>query len=133
MDYSVFWRNSLIAALTSKILAQNTYPDVAEDAFFVGLLHDIGILLMIQCLPDQYSLVLQEIAKTQCGFQDAENQILGFDHADVGAYFTKKWGFAESFSVPIQYQHYPEKLSPKKDKGQRQYSQFSFVQARIFL
>ena len=84
-DYTAFWKNSLTAALTSKLLAQNIYPDAVENAFFVGLLHDIGILSIVQCMPKQYSLVLQEIAQTQCGFHEAETQILGFDHAEVWA------------------------------------------------
>ena len=123
-DYTAFWKNSLIAALTTKLLAQKIYPDAAEDAFFVGLLHNIGILSMIQCMPKQYSLVLQEMAQTQCGFHEAENQVLGFDHAEVGEYFTRKWGFPEIFSVPIRCHHYPEKLNGEETEEIRIYSNF---------
>jgi len=113
-DYTAFWKNSLIAALTSKLLAQKINPDAAEDAFFVGLLHDIGILSIVQCLPKQYSLVLQEMAQNPCGFHEAETLIFGFDHAEVGEYFTRKWGFPEIFSGPIRYHHYPDKLNDKE-------------------
>ncbi|MBW1802340.1 MAG: GGDEF domain-containing protein [Deltaproteobacteria bacterium] len=118
-DHTAFWKHSLVTAITSKLLAQSLHPDVAENAFFVGLLHNIGILAMVQCMPKQYSLVVQEMAWTQCDFHEAENQILGFDHTEVGEYFTRKWGFPEIFSTPIRYHHHPEKLkSTGKDESE---------------
>ena len=99
-DHTAFWKHSLVTALTSKLLAQKLYPDVAEDAFFVGLLHNIGILAMVQCMPEQYSLVVQEMARTQCDFHEAENQILGFDHTEVGEYFTGNGVFRRYFQSP---------------------------------
>jgi len=115
-DYTAFWKNSLTAALTSKILAQNLNPDAAENAFFVGLLHNIGILAILQCMPKQYSLVLQEMARTPpCDFHVAEKRILGFDHAEIGEYFTRKWGFLDIFSLPIRYHHNPEELKNTGD------------------
>lgn len=128
-DYTAFWKNSLIAALTSKLLAEKICPEAAEDAFFVALLHDIGILSMLQCMPNQYSLVLQEVAQTRCGFHEAEGQIFGFDHAEVGEYLTRKWGFPEIFSVPIRYHHCPEKLNPKETGEIRLYAKFLHLSA----
>ena len=107
-DYMAFWKNSLVTALASKQFAKIIFPDIAEDAFFVGLLHNIGILALIQCIPKQYSIVLQEMSQTHCEFHEAEQRILGFDHAEVGEYFTRKWGFPEIFLTPIQYHHDPE-------------------------
>ena len=128
-DYTAFWKNSLIAALTSKLLAQKINPDAAEDAFFVGLLHDIGILSIVQCMPKQYSLVLQEMAQTPCGFHEAETLVLGFDHAEVGEYFTRKWGFPEIFSGPIRYHHCPDKLNDKETKEIKFYSKLLHLSA----
>ncbi len=109
-DYSSFWKNSLIGAITAKLIAKSVHPDAAEDAFFIGLLHNIGILAMVQSLPKQYSLVLNEMRQSCCDFHEAENQVLGFDHAEIGEYLTHKWGFPEIFSIPIRYHHHPEQL-----------------------
>ena len=70
-DYSSFWKNSLTGAITSKLLAKSVRPDTAEDAFFVGLLHDIGILAIVQSMPKQYILVLNEMRRSGCDFYEA--------------------------------------------------------------
>jgi HD-like signal output (HDOD) protein len=59
-DYHSFWKDSLIGATSAKILSEKLLPNFSEDAFFLGLLQNIGILAMNQSMPDQYVLVLQE-------------------------------------------------------------------------
>jgi diguanylate cyclase (GGDEF)-like protein len=112
-DYSAFWKNSLTGAVTSKLLAKNICPNAAEDAFFIGLLQNIGTLAIVQCMPRKYDLILEEMGSTQCSSYKAENEILGFDHGEIGEYLTHKWGFSEIFTVPIRYHHYPEQLNRK--------------------
>ena len=109
-DYTDFWKISLTAATASKFMARNINSDLAEDAFFLGLLHNIGILAMIQTMPDQYRLVLSEMAGGDYTFEEAENQILGFNHMAVGEYLVKSWGLPEIFSVPIAHHHDPATL-----------------------
>jgi len=78
--------------------------------FFLGLLHDLGILTLAQCLPDQYALVLREREKSLSSYYEVENQILGFNHQDVGEVLLRSWGFPDSFCVPIKFHHCPERL-----------------------
>ena len=114
-NFSDFWKNSLIGAISSKLIAKNLCPDVAEDAFFLGLLHNIGILTIVQCKPKQYSLVLQENPQSHSDYHQAESQILGFNHMEVGDFLTRKWGFPEIFTIPIRFHHYPEQLEGRHD------------------
>jgi len=109
-DYELFWKNSLIGAVTARLLGQRIIPALAEDAFFLGLLSNIGILALVQCMPRQYSLVLKEMERTNCDYHEAEDQILGFNHMEVGEYLVKTWNLPETFSMPIRYHHNPEKL-----------------------
>ena len=109
-NFPGFWKDSLIGAVSSKLIAKNLCPDVAEDAFFLGLLHNIGILTIVQCMPKQYSLVLQENPQSHSDYHQAESQILGFNHMEVGDFLTRKWGFPETFTIPIRFHHYPERL-----------------------
>lgn len=109
-DYELFWKNSLIGAVTARLLGQRIIPALAEDVFFLGLLKDIGILALVQCMPKQYSLVLKEMERTNCDYHEAENQILGFNHMEVGEYLVGTWNLPETFSMPIHYHHNPEKL-----------------------
>ena len=109
-DYTNFWKQSLIGAVSSKLIAEKVVPSFAEDAFFLGLIHNIGILASSQCMPKQYSLVLKEKARAVCSYHEAENQILGFNHMEVGEYLIRAWGLPETFFVPVRYHHNPEYL-----------------------
>jgi len=109
-DYPQFWKNSLTVAVSARLIAEQVAPAVVEDAFFIGLLHDMGMLTLARCMPDQYSLVIREAAQAACTQQDAENQILGFDHMAVGQYLLGSWGLPQHFCLPISCHHDPEKL-----------------------
>ena len=109
-DYPRFWKSAMTAAVTAKLLAQKIIPDHSEDVFFLGLLHNIGMLALVQCMPEQYHLVLNEMAQTHSNLHEVEDQIIGFDHMKVGEYLTRKWGIPETFSIPIRYHHCPERL-----------------------
>ncbi|UCF91174.1 MAG: GGDEF domain-containing protein [Desulfobacterales bacterium] len=110
LNYTLFWKNSLIGAVSARLLSEKIQPQLAEDAFFMGLLHDIGILTLSRCMPKQYSLVIREMEKTGHAYHETETQILGFNHMAVGEYLVKSWGLPETFYMPIGCHHDPEKL-----------------------
>ena len=110
-DYTLFWKDSLIGAVAARLLAEKILPKYSEDAFFLGLLHNIGILALLQCMPKQYSLVLKEMQASDFDYHEAEDQILGFTHMAVGEYLVKTWGLPETFSAPVGCHHHPADLS----------------------
>ena len=109
-DYPQFWKSSLTAAVSARLIAQEVAPKVSEDAFFIGLLHDMGMLTLARCMPDQYGLIVGETARDACPRQDAESQILGFDHMAVGRYLLGSWGLPANFCLPVSCHHDPKKL-----------------------
>ena len=63
----------------------------AEDVFVYGLLHDVGKIILYEYMPDE-----MEQAHTLSGNEglstfDAERQIIGCDHAEIGARLADKW------------------------------------------
>ncbi len=110
-DYPRFWKNSLTTAIAARMIAEQVSAEVSEDAFFLGLLHDMGLLALARCLPDQYRLVLQEAEAGNCSLHQAENQILGFDHMAIGRHLVRSWGLPSKFWQPIGCHHCPERLT----------------------
>src|SRR3989344_4142313 len=53
-DFDAFWRHSIGTALTAHAIAQRTRQDV-DAAFTLGLLHDIGRLVLISAYPAEYA------------------------------------------------------------------------------
>jgi two-component system, cell cycle response regulator len=109
-NYAAFWRDSVMAAIVCRLLVENDIPFMAEDAFTLGLLHEIGRLSLNQSMPKQYSLVLKEQQDTSCEYYQAERQILGFTHMELGGALIKKWGLPASFYEPVQFHHLPERI-----------------------
>ena len=109
-DYTSFWKNSLVGAISAKLLTEKLNPQLLDNAFFMGLLQNIGILTLGHCVPSQYNLVLSEIEKSISESQDVEEFVLGYNHQEIGEYLMKSWGLPESLYIPVGYHHSPEKL-----------------------
>lgn len=116
-DYPQFWKNSLTVAVSARLIAEQVSPAVIEDAFFIGLLHDMGMLTLARCMPDQYSLVMREVDQEACTQQDAENQILGFDHMAAGHYLLTSWGLPPHFCLPVACHHDLGKLETRDSES----------------
>lgn len=110
INYTKFWKDSLIGAVSAKLLAEKVQRSFSADAFFMGLLQNIGSFILACNLPDQYHLVVSAAEKDGGGWHWAENQVFGFNHMEMGEYLSNTWGLPENFYVPIGYHHFPEKL-----------------------
>ena len=114
-DYPGFWKYSLTTAIAARMIAEKVNGEMSEDAFFLGLLHDMGLLALARCLPDQYQLVAQEAETGNCSTYQAENQVLGFDHMAVGRHLVRSWGLPSKFFEPIGCHHCPERLETSEN------------------
>jgi diguanylate cyclase (GGDEF)-like protein len=110
-DYTCFWKNSLVGAVSAKLLTEKLNSELLDSAFFMGLLQNIGTLTLGHCLPAQYNLVLSEMEKASSECQDAEEYILGYSHQEIGEYLMKSWGLPEILYMPVGYHHNPENLA----------------------
>ena len=110
-DYPNFWKYSLTTAIAARKTAESVYRDGAEDAFFVGLLHDMGTITLARCMPDQYQLVINDSQHGKSDNHHIEKQIFGFDHMDVGRHLIRSWGLPSKFWQPIGCHHSPHHLS----------------------
>lgn len=107
-----FWLHSLYCALAAQYLAGQCKVKVQGDVVFVaGLLHDIGDLLIFNKMPDKSREALMYAVEgpEEMDVHLAEQEILGFDHAQVGAELAKKWQLPEVLLECIEFHHEPEK------------------------
>jgi diguanylate cyclase (GGDEF)-like protein len=114
INYNRFWKDSLFGAIAAKLLAERLDRSFSEDAFFLGLLQNIGSLTLACCLPEQYSVALSEADKNGGNYLQAESQVLGFNHMEIGEYLAKSWGLPENFYIPIGNHHWPHKVADSR-------------------
>ncbi len=109
-DMAGFWKDALVGAIAAKLLAERVNVKNAEDTFFLGLLENIGSLTLAYLIPDQYERVQSEMQTRTVSCEEAESQVFGFNHMDVGAKLTRSWGLPDTFHIPIKYHHRVEEL-----------------------
>jgi HD-like signal output (HDOD) protein len=107
LDSGELWRHSLAVAFGSRAIAGKRYPELANDAFFAGLVHDAGMILLDQPIYEKRRGRHLPVEMTGHGFLNVERQILGVDHAEIGAEVCKHWGLPPSILVTIRYHHDP--------------------------
>lgn len=106
---TTFWQHSIKTAIIARELAlQGDDIDEQDAMFTAGLLHDIGRLIIADTLPD-INIQIDELAeRKRLDRAEAESQILGFTHADLGAALMRKWGFPELLICCTGDHHRPE-------------------------
>ncbi|MFO7604047.1 MAG: HDOD domain-containing protein [Gammaproteobacteria bacterium] len=106
-----FWMHSLYCAIASRLLANTMRHPRAESVFVAGLLHDIGQLVLFHERPEQSreTLLLTIEDLSEPDMVEAEQQVFGFDHCQIGAVLAEKWGLPEMLTAAILYHHAPEK------------------------
>lgn len=104
----VFQAHSLRVGRLAREIAnqEQVEPQMIDDAFTAGLLHDVGKLVLAANLPQEYHNVVLLI-KQGVDILEAERQILGTTHAEVGAYLLGLWGLPHPIVETVAYHHQP--------------------------
>ena len=108
VDMTDFWLRSVRCAVIAKLLARECSVLHSERLFLMGLLHDLGSLILYYKLPDESLKVLLAADHDRRLVGGLELEIMGFTHADVGAALIKSWGLPESLYESIAYYLSPE-------------------------
>jgi putative nucleotidyltransferase with HDIG domain len=103
------WRHSVASWIAASAMARFSSASIPEEAPTAALLHDIGKLLMARFL-DQEELALIERACTEGSLTrlEAEREILGVHHGELGGLMAQHWGLPEQICKGISYHHTPD-------------------------
>ena len=103
-----FWRHSLYCGVIARLLAEQCHVLHSERLFVAGLLHDIGKLVIAQRLPiETQKVALQAESEGRSEFE-VEQEILGFNHAEVGGELMRAWNMPETLFESVAYHHTPQ-------------------------
>ncbi|MDY7001432.1 MAG: HDOD domain-containing protein [Thermodesulfobacteriota bacterium] len=104
---SDFWLHSLAVATVSWKLGEALKVPLSEvgDYFAAGLLHDVGKVVFALHMPEEFRQALGSAAKNGHALYEAEREIIGTTHADMGAMLAKKWSLPENLTACIAGHH----------------------------
>jgi HD-like signal output (HDOD) protein len=112
LKIQALWSHSLqVASLAKRISKlEGQDPKAAEEAFTAGLLHDIGKLVLAINLPKDYTEAMR-LAHSGLELPEAEHQVFGFNHADVGGYLIGLWGLPVPVVEAVALHHSPSRAT----------------------
>ncbi len=103
------WHHSIAVAGAARRISLHETSDskAAEEAYSAGLLHDIGKIVLLGVVPDEY-MEAQRLSREEAHSPwQAEYKIIGCDHAEVGAYLLARWGLPLPLSEAAALHHRP--------------------------
>ena len=101
-----FWQHSIAVGLAGRVIGIYLKESNPERFYVLGLLHDLGRLLLYLAVPEDMSRVLA-INKEEGLLHEAERKVLGWDHAEVGGALLRKWNLPDPLVEGVQYHHNP--------------------------
>ncbi len=103
-----YWYHSLLTGSIAKTIAgQIGYANPGE-AFTAGVMHDLGIIIRQRFFNDDYNKVYEAIKNTDKKVIEAEEDITGLNHSDIGLFMLNKWDIPYEICEAVMNHHYPE-------------------------
>ena len=103
------WAHSMSTGLIAQKIARSAKADrvVIDDAYVAGMLHDIGKVMLASSLSEQYEHAAAIAAERGIQMIDAEKEVFGVTHAEVGAYLLGLWGLPAAIVEAVALHHMP--------------------------
>lgn len=106
------WRYSVSSALIAQDLAEKGCLRDIPLIFTSALLKDIGKVILNTYVKDSFKDITKVMQKKGLTFIDAEREVIGIDHAELGARVADKWNFNPAMVDIIRNHHHPDKAPP---------------------
>jgi putative nucleotidyltransferase with HDIG domain len=91
----------IVASIARKLVNEKSK---AEDCYVAGMLHDIGKLILVTYMPEQWNESVGDLSKPMHVVEE-EKGFVG--HAKIGAYLLGLWGLPYPIIEAVAYHHAP--------------------------
>jgi putative nucleotidyltransferase with HDIG domain len=110
------WEHSMGVAVAANIISRELKLPEPEETSTAALLHDIGKVIIKIRLQDDYSQLAVQIKEKGLMMVEAERELFGTDHAEIGEWIAQTWLLPEKLIEPIACHHDVEKSSVQRAK-----------------
>jgi putative nucleotidyltransferase with HDIG domain len=101
------WRHSVAVAVATEHLCRQMGIEATDEAFTGALLHDVGKMVIGRFADADFGR-LEKLTCDGMSFEAAEREVLGTDHAEVGAMILEKWAFPNELVEVVRWHHDPD-------------------------
>jgi putative nucleotidyltransferase with HDIG domain len=99
------WRHMIETAANARSIATSIKYREPEEAFVAGILHDMGIVLMMLHYREKYLELIQKMKDDHKGILNTEKEIFGLTHTEVGAEMAIDWKLPPSLAHVAMNHH----------------------------
>ncbi|MCU0971333.1 MAG: HDOD domain-containing protein [Gammaproteobacteria bacterium] len=107
VDMRQFWESSVLCGAAARSLARRCRVPESDRLFVVGLLAQVGRLVLYLRLPDLEEAILSVSERESRPIASVEREVLGFDYAAVGAELLASWSLPATLVEPIRHHALP--------------------------
>ena len=93
------WEHSLACALITRVLTADEEPLSEGLCYLAGLLHDLGKFIVLEHFPEHIEGLLA------CKEMAEETQVVGIDHAGLGAKVLSRWNIPPEVTNAVRNHH----------------------------
>ena len=103
----VLWQHSVAVSVTAEGLMRELKVAESDEIFTAALLHDLGKLILGGFVEKELKEI-EKVAARGIPFQMAEQEVLGTDHAEIGALMLESWSFPPNLVSAVRWHHDPD-------------------------
>lgn len=107
IELNSFWEHSFGVGMVSKIIAKKVGYEDLEKAYIAGIIHDLGEVFLSNYMREPFQEVLDKIKNHPIRLVDAEAEMLGTTHCEIGLCIARKWNFPDAYCEVISCHHKP--------------------------
>jgi HD-like signal output (HDOD) protein len=107
-DYERFWMHAAITGRLAESIATRCRFPHGSYAFLAGLLHDLGQMVFLEYIDEDYSKIYKNAREEQTESWKIEEEAYGFHHGHVGGWLAEKWNLPEALQSVLIHHVMPQ-------------------------
>lgn len=113
LPWTELWRHSIGTAALAREILRSTSIGVDDDTdYLAGLLHNVGKVVIAYAFPDELQTIMQTPLPNPAAVCELERQLIGWDHARIGAYYLGRHQLSDEITFAVLYHNDPD-LAPR--------------------
>jgi HD-like signal output (HDOD) protein len=107
-DIQKYWEHSVGVGIAAKEISKKHFCANTGELHVAGLLHAMGKMVLIQYAQQDFYAVLDCMEHENIAYFEAEEQVLGISHGEIGYIIAQRWNLPEKIATTIRYHHCPQ-------------------------
>ncbi len=109
LKWKELWQHSIGTAIMTRELLVTTSLMIDDDTdYIVGLLHNIGKVVMAYAFPEHFQMIVATPGATTQDICALERSLIGWDHAQIGSHYLQRHQLAPEITQAVLFHNAPQ-------------------------